>query len=51
MVKSQEQMLNSARPALSKMEREFKEASMKSLREFRRQRLAKRQLPYHPKVA
>lgn len=51
MVKSQEKMVLEARPDLAKIERELKEASMKSLREFRRQRLAKRQLPYHAKVA
>jgi hypothetical protein len=51
MVKSQEQMLQAATPSLTKLERQLKEASMKSLREFRRHRLARRQLPHHPKVA
>jgi hypothetical protein len=51
MVKSQEEMLSAAQPALAKAERKFKEASLKSLREFRRNRLANRQLPHHPKVA
>lgn len=51
MVKSQEKMLLEGQPKLAKMERDLKEASMKSLREFRRQRLARRQLPYHAKIA
>lgn len=51
MVKSQQEMLLAARSTLTKAERDLKEASLKSLREFRRQRLAMRQLPYHPKVA